>query len=128
MLFGALYAGVLAAIAGARLWLDDAGLYFVAGVSGLTDMNAITLSTARLVDDGRLETDPGWRAIVIAAIANLIFKSGLVLALGSRRLFALISTLLGATALVGAALLIWWRSAAWGETSHGAATGEKTLS
>jgi uncharacterized membrane protein (DUF4010 family) len=51
-------------------------------ISGLTDVDAITLSTARLVDSGRLEAATGWRLIATAALANLAFKLGIVGLLG----------------------------------------------
>jgi uncharacterized membrane protein (DUF4010 family) len=62
----------------------------IAALSGLTDMDAITLSTARLVQAGAenngLSATDGWRLIVIAAMSNLTFKVGLVAVSGSRRL------------------------------------------
>ena len=48
LLFGVLYAAVLLAVAFARDRFGTAGLYTVAVLSGLTDVDAITLSTARL--------------------------------------------------------------------------------
>jgi hypothetical protein len=38
-------------------------------------VDAITLSTAQLVNAGRLNAEDGWRLIVVAAISNLIFKA-----------------------------------------------------
>ena len=52
-------------------------------LSGLTDMDAITLSTAQLVSSARLDADHGWRVIVLASLANLVFKSLIVVALGA---------------------------------------------
>ncbi len=106
--FGALYALVLAAVAISKRMFDDAGLYAVAALSGLTDMDAITLSTAQLVGEGRVEEETAWRAILIAALANLVFKTGIALALGTRRLFWTMLGLFGATGVVGALLLIFW--------------------
>jgi uncharacterized membrane protein (DUF4010 family) len=106
VVFGLLYAGVLLAVAYARDRFGAAGLYAVAGLSGLTDMDAITLSTARLVEGGRLDPADGWRAILIAAMANLVFKAGIVAFLGSRRLLGRIALLFGAL-LAGSALILW---------------------
>ncbi|HMV52951.1 MAG TPA: MgtC/SapB family protein [Rhodocyclaceae bacterium] len=84
--FGALFAVVLVAAA----WLSDLagprGLYAVALVSGLTDVDAITLSTLRLNAMDKLAGDPAIIAICLAIVANLVFKSGLVLAAGGRQL------------------------------------------
>lgn len=106
LVFGALYAAVLLAVAFARDRFGTAGLYTVAAISGLTDVDAITLSTSRLVQGGRLDPDTGWRAILLASMANLGFKAGIVAALGSRALLARIALLFGA-AVAGGALIFW---------------------
>nr|HOP41744.1 DUF4010 domain-containing protein [Geobacteraceae bacterium] len=48
VLFGGLYALVLLAVAAAKEYFGDRGLYLVAALSGLTDIDAITLSTAHI--------------------------------------------------------------------------------
>lgn len=82
--FGAVYALVLFCAA----WLSDiagsGGLYVVALVSGLTDVDAISLSSLRLFSLGRLEPDPVIIAITLAMLANLAFKTGLAVFIGRR--------------------------------------------
>ena len=67
-------------------WLSDAagsrGLYAVALVSGLTDVDAITLSTLRLYGLGKLQPVQAVIAIVLALVSNILFKLGLVFAIG----------------------------------------------
>lgn len=104
--FGALYALVLLAVAFARDRFGTAGLYTVAAISGLTDMDAITLSTSRLVEGGGLAPDSGWRAIILASMSNLVFKAGIVAALGSRKLLWQVA-LLFLAALAGGAVILW---------------------
>jgi uncharacterized membrane protein (DUF4010 family) len=106
--FGILYAVVLLAVAFARDRFGTAGLYTVAVISGLTDVDAITLSTSRLVNGGRLDAGTGWRAILIAALSNLVFKAGIVAALGSRRLLGRIAVLFGAVVAGGGVILWLW--------------------
>jgi uncharacterized membrane protein (DUF4010 family) len=106
ILFGVLYAAVLLAVAWARDWFGTAGLYTVAAISGLTDMDAITLSTSRLVQASRLDPDTGWRAILLASLANLGFKAGVVAVLGSRALLGRVLVLFGAVA-TGGVLVLW---------------------
>ena len=48
VIFGAMYAVVLFALAVAKLYSGGQGLLAVAGLSGLTEMDAITLSTAKM--------------------------------------------------------------------------------
>ncbi len=113
LVFGALFAIVLLAVAAGKHWLGDRGLYLVAAISGLTDMDAITLSTSRMAARGAVETGAAWRAIVIASMANLAFKAGIVAAVGGRAIFVRIVPVFGivfATAvamLLGAAALGW---------------------
>lgn len=80
--FGLLYAVVLLAAA----WLSDyagsRGLYLLALVSGLTDVDAITLSSLRLFEQGRIGEMQTVTAVAIAYLANLAFKFGMVFAVG----------------------------------------------
>ena len=99
LVFAALYAVILLAVAAAEDYLGGAGLYAVAAISGLTDVDAITLSTSELVSQGRVDAATGWRVIMVAAISNLLFKAGIVLAAGNQRLFRAIG---GRFALVSA--------------------------
>lgn len=104
--FGLLYALVLLAVAAARQHLGDAGLFTVAAISGLTDVDAITLSTAQLVKSGDLAAGTAWRAILVAGVSNLVFKGGTVVALGSKRLRKPVLVGFGVATVV-AALLVW---------------------
>jgi len=108
ILFGALYGAVLLAVAVARARLGSGGLYLVAALSGLTDMDAITLSTAQMIRRGAISGDMGWRMILVGALSNLGFKSLTVAVLGDRRLTRRILVAFGLAGLGGAGLLIWW--------------------
>jgi uncharacterized membrane protein (DUF4010 family) len=89
--FAVLYAIILLAVTYARQFFGDRGLFAVALLSGLTDMDAITLSTANLVQRGQLEPRLGGKVVVVASLSNLAFKAGIVSLLGSpalrRRVF-----------------------------------------
>lgn len=108
LVFGALYAGVLLAVAFARDRFGTAGLYGVAALSGLTDMDAITLSTSRLVASGQVDPSTGWRAILLAGLSNLVFKAGIVAVLGARALLGRIALLFGAMLAGGGAIFWLW--------------------
>ena len=71
----------------------------------MTDMDAITLSTSRLVSADRLSPQIGWRIIVAAAMANLVFKVGIVAMLGHRRLLCRTLILFGILIAVGGVLI-----------------------
>jgi uncharacterized membrane protein (DUF4010 family) len=108
LVFGLTYALVLLAMALAKHHWNGQGLYAVAFFSGLTEMDAVTLSTARLsLSDGTVATE-GWRMIVVAAMANLISKAGIAGILGGGRLLTRLAAWFALPMLGGAALLAWW--------------------
>jgi uncharacterized membrane protein (DUF4010 family) len=110
LIFGGLYALVLLAVASAKQWFGSSGLYVVGILSGLTDMDAITLSTANLVEADLVEASVGWRTILIAALSNLVFKCATVALLGHRRLLQFVGVSF-AIALTFGGLLLWlWPS------------------
>jgi uncharacterized membrane protein (DUF4010 family) len=115
LIFGALYAMILFGVAATKHYLGDRGLYAAAVISGLTDMDAITLSTAQLVNDGRLTAHIAWRIILVAAMANTLFKALLVLALGGTRLGRRVTALFGFAIAGGAVLLMLWPDERLGE-------------
>jgi uncharacterized membrane protein (DUF4010 family) len=108
VMFGLLYVAVLYGVALAKEHFGTAGLYVVAAISGLTDMDAITLSTSGLVQSGHVDAETGWRVILLGGLANLIFKAGLVLVLGGKGYVR--PTLAGFAAVLagGAAILALW--------------------
>jgi uncharacterized membrane protein (DUF4010 family) len=107
--FGLLYAIVLLCAA----WLKDIagskGLYMVALVSGLSDVDPIALSSLRLFNLDQLDAAQSVTAITLAMLANLAFKSGLVVAIGGTALARRALPGLAAIALglaLGLALLV----------------------
>lgn len=105
--FGLLYAAVLF-LSG---WLSDiagsSGLYVVAVISGLTNVDAITLSSLRLHGLSKLEIVEVVIAITLGVIANLIFKLGLIFFAGNTMLFrrCLLGTMAIIAGLAGALFL-----------------------
>jgi len=104
--FGAFFAVVLLIVKLVQLHYPGEGMYFVAALAGLTDVDAITLSMAEYAKDGDAEV--AVRAIVIAALSNTLVKCGLVLALGGKslRLPMLIGTATVLVAGLAAVLLV----------------------
>lgn len=108
MIFGGMYALIVFFVAAAKTEFGEQGLYGVAVLSGLTDMDVITLSTSQLVKQGRLETGTAWRMILVASLANLGFKGVLVASLGSRVLFRDIAVAFGVAIVAGIGMLWLW--------------------
>lgn len=108
VVFGVLYAAILFAVAAAREHFGDSGMYAVAALSGLTDMDAITLSTAHLVQTDTVAADTGWRMILVASMSNLVFKAGAIALLGSRGMLKRVAIVFGLSLAGGAAILVFW--------------------
>ena len=81
--FGLIYAVILLVSNAAQLYLGNTGLYLSSVLSGLADVDAITLSVAELSRAGDLTLSTGARAIVLAAMSNTVVKGGIVLSSGS---------------------------------------------
>ena len=90
--FAALFAVVLLAVKIVQQTMPPSGLYAVAALSGLVDVDAITLSMAELAKTGEAQAVV---AIVIAALSNTLVKCGMVVVLAG---FALGKPILIATA------------------------------
>jgi uncharacterized membrane protein (DUF4010 family) len=105
LLFGGLFALVLLAVSAAKTYLGTGGLYAVATLSGLTDMDAICLSTSQLVRDGEIPSDMGARLIVTGSVANLVFKAGVAASLGSRELARRVAVVFGVGIVTGLVLI-----------------------
>lgn len=78
--FGGLLALIMLAAAGAKEWLGDAGIYLLAAVSGINDVDAITLSVANLARNG-LNDVVAANAIALAAAVNTVVKGGIAVTL-----------------------------------------------
>ncbi len=105
--FGLLYAAVLLFAA----WLSDIagnrGLYVVALVSGLTDVDAITLTSLRLYGLGKLQDFEAVTAISLGILSNIVFKLGLIYFIGNALTAKRCATgMLASAAGIGMALLI----------------------
>jgi len=86
LLFGFLYALVLLAVSAAKDIWGDSGVYAVSFISGLTDVDAITLSNTHLVQTGTLEAGKAAFSILIAFAANMAFKLSMVAVVGTRQM------------------------------------------
>jgi uncharacterized membrane protein (DUF4010 family) len=103
--FGALLAGVMLLAEGARAWFGDAGIYALAAISGLTDVDAITLSLARMAGED-LAAEVAAGGVLLAAVVNTAVKAGLVAMVGGRRMAALVAATFALVLAAGA--VVWW--------------------
>ena len=80
--FGLLYGVILIVSKAASIYLGDGGVYLSALVSGIADVDAITLSMANLSRNGAIADPVAGNAIAIAAATNTLVKGGIVWAIG----------------------------------------------
>jgi uncharacterized membrane protein (DUF4010 family) len=103
VVFGALLAAVLLGTHYLETRFGAQGVYAAAALSGLTDVDAMTISVARLVG-GDLAPRAGAMAVVITAAVNTAVKGGLSLAFGTpglaRRVLPAYALVIGAAAVV----------------------------
>jgi uncharacterized membrane protein (DUF4010 family) len=108
LVFAALYVIILFGVAAAREHIGSEAVYAVAFISGLTDVDALTLSVAQLYSGGETPGFEAWRVIFLATLSNLLFKIVAASFLGSSQLRKwMLGT--GATALLaGVTMLVLW--------------------
>ncbi len=104
--FGAVYAVVLLLTAWANDLLGSRGVLALAAISGLTDVDAITLSSMQLLAGGSLAPLTAMTALGLAVGSNLVFKAVIAAVAGGRELSRPVLVAFGGP-LLGVALGIW---------------------
>jgi uncharacterized membrane protein (DUF4010 family) len=83
--FGAILAGIFLLSKAVREYWGSAGFYLVAAVAGVADVDAISISAARMTGD-EFPIETAARAIIIAAMVNTTTKAALSSSIGGRAL------------------------------------------
>jgi uncharacterized membrane protein (DUF4010 family) len=109
LVFAALYALVVLAVAMVKGRFGASALYPVAIVGGLTDTDAVTLSTSNLMARERLVPEAAWQLILLAALANIAVKGAWAGVVGSPPLRKRIAVLTMLALGGGAGILAAWR-------------------
>lgn len=104
--FGVFLAAVGVAVPFVEGYLGSEGVYVVAAVSGLADVDAITISLANLYTSASLGLQTAAIGILVAAVVNLIAKLGIALIAGTPRLARLVGT--GYVIAIGSGALLYW--------------------
>ena len=103
--FALLYAIIAFLVKAATALELQSGLLPLSFISGLTDVDAISLSMANNLRSATVTLELASSAVVIAAVANSLLKAVLAASLGSPLLRLRAGSVLVATALVGAAAM-----------------------
>jgi uncharacterized membrane protein (DUF4010 family) len=103
--FAAFFVGILLTAKLARLYLGDRGLFAAAALSGLADVDAITLTIAEQTGAASLSHATGAIGIVIAVVSNSVVKTGISVYSGGLRFGRIVGICLGAATLAGLAVV-----------------------
>ena len=103
--FGALLAVIMLLANALHHWLGDAGIYLLAGISGIIDIDAVTLSVSTMARK-ELDITVAAYAIIIAAIVNTIIKGLLAITIAGGQMARDISIVLILVILCGIATAI----------------------
>jgi uncharacterized membrane protein (DUF4010 family) len=99
--FAAFFVFILGLLHFAKTYMGSQGLYAAAAVSGLADVDAITLSVAEQAHRGSIARDVGGLAITIAVVANSVAKAGIAIYVGGWKFGRLVALALGVATAVG---------------------------
>ncbi|WP_201214267.1 MgtC/SapB family protein [Rhodocyclus purpureus] len=103
--FAAVYGIVLFCSAALSETAGTVGIYVFSLITGFTDVDPIALSSLRLFGQGKLAANETATSILIALLANLVFKLGIIGVVGGRRLAR--AALAGFAALAGGSIAGW---------------------
>ena len=105
--FGGLLTGIMLLGEWCREWLGDAGIYLLSAASGIADVDAITLSLARM---SRAALDPATAVIgiVVAAAVNNLVKTLMAALIGSGKLAIRVAGPMLLSLAAGLVIAWWW--------------------
>lgn len=104
--FGAFFALILLLLETLNPIFGEAGIYGTAIISGLADVNAITLSLGRLALEDEISRSVAEMGVVIAVVVNSVVKMGIAWVGGSAEMGRLVTGVLGTAALVGIGIVL----------------------
>jgi uncharacterized membrane protein (DUF4010 family) len=84
--FGLMFTFVLLISRITEYYFGDIGVIISSMVSGLANLNAVTLSVVELNLSGAIELEVASRALMLAVVANLLSKGGIAIAGGDQQL------------------------------------------
>jgi uncharacterized membrane protein (DUF4010 family) len=103
--FGAIFAAILLVAKFAQVKFHDAGIIAAAALTGTVDVDAMTLSSAKLASHGDIDHVLAVRVICTAAASNTITKAIVAGAIGSVALRRALLPIVAATLATGGAVL-----------------------
>jgi uncharacterized membrane protein (DUF4010 family) len=109
--FGLVFALVLFLSKAAYQYFGSSGMYAAGALAGLADVDAFTISAARLVHQNVLAANTASASILLAGAANTLVKGGIAVFLGGAALRRTILPLFAVLVLSAIAACLWAASA-----------------
>ncbi|HET8710247.1 MAG TPA: DUF4010 domain-containing protein, partial [Spongiibacteraceae bacterium] len=106
--FAAMFSGILFVVSWLNATVGMIGVYAAAFLAGLTDLDAISLSTLRLLNAGKANAEEAAATILIAFVANLIFKFAITTFSGTGQLAKIVG---GGFVAMSVGMALGWATA-----------------
>ena len=103
--FAVFYALIVYLVKAGQAHFGEAGIETVSALSGLMDLDAISLSLSRMAKEGAV-LEVSAKGILIATVANTLVKAAVAAIWGSNKLRLMVLPVLGITALVGIGFVV----------------------
>ena len=104
--FGLFLAATMVLTRGAIYSAGNSGLYVLAALTGLVDVDAMSLSCASMVSRGQLPITAAADAILLVTVTNTMLKPLIVIKIGDMRMAWRVATAM-AVALIGGGAALW---------------------
>jgi uncharacterized membrane protein (DUF4010 family) len=104
--FGALFALILALVKVADFYLASRGVYVVSLISGIADVDAITVSLSQLAKT-TLDLETATKGILLAALTNVSVKGGMSWFIGGKQFRKYVVGLFTSLVIIGVIFLIF---------------------
>lgn len=105
LFYGGVFTLLFVLVQAAEAWLGESGIYLLSGLSGITDVDAVSLSLAASARSG-LSERVAVLGILLAVTVNTLVKAGLAIAIGGWQLARWSASILLAS--LGVSFLILW--------------------
>jgi uncharacterized membrane protein (DUF4010 family) len=104
LVFGLLLSAFFVASQGLQQWLGETGLYAMAALAGIADVDAIAIAFAESAARGSVTPEAAQRAIAFAVLVNTAAKAVLAAVLGGGPMLRSATVLLGGALVAGGAV------------------------
>jgi len=105
--FGLVFAAVMFVSKVGYQYFGSSGMFVAGGLAGLVDVDAFTISAARLAHEHTLAASTANAAILVASATNTLVKGGIAVAIGGRPLRKVIIPIFSTLVLASVIACVW---------------------